>query len=148
MVRTLLRSLLIGMPMLALLLWPAGYRREALAAWMMSAVIALLYLLLARGRVRAAFCGLVLALIVYAALASATFGSIRGTGIYALFGAVFVAGILFGRGALVLTVIACVAVVGGLIVEINQAFEGTFEVRRADVVGRKAGEVGLWSASC
>ncbi len=124
-VRMLLRSLLIGMPLLALLLWPAGYRHEAVAAWTMSGVIALLYLMLARGRVRAAFCGLVLALIVYAVVATATFGSIRGTGIYALFGAVFVAGILFGRGALVLTVIACVISLGALIVAERSGFLGT-----------------------
>ena len=123
-VRMLLRSLLIGMPLLALLLWPAGYRHEAVASWTMSGVIALLYLMLARGRVRAAFCGLVLALIVYAVVATATFGSIRGTGIYALFGAVFVAGILFGRGALALTVIACVISLGGLIIAERSGYLG------------------------
>lgn len=114
-VRMLLVSCLVAFPALALLLPVAGFRREALAMWGMVAVVALLYLLLRRGHARGAFFGLVVALIAYAIAATLAYGSIRGAGIYALFGAVFVGGIFFGRGALLATVATCVMVLAGLI---------------------------------
>lgn len=115
-VRMLLLSCLAAFPVLALLLPVAGFRREALAMWVMVAVVALLYLSLRRGHARAAFFGLVVALIAYAIAATLAYGSIRGAGIYALFGAVFVGGIFFGRGALLATVATSLVALAGLIV--------------------------------
>ncbi len=114
-VRMLLLSCLAAFPVLALLLPLAGFRREAIAMWALVAIVALLYWLLRRGQARAAFFGLVVALIAYAIAATLIYGSIRGSGIYALFGAVFVGGIFFGRGALLATVAASIMVVAGLV---------------------------------
>ena len=115
-IRMLLVSLLCGLPILGVLLWPAGYRREALVIWVMIGLVGLLYFLLVRGRPRAAFCGLVATLIAYAVAATIIYGSVRGTGVYAFFGAVFVAGLLFTRSGLVATLLLSVLTLGGLIV--------------------------------
>ena len=169
-VRMLLRSLLIGMPMLALLLWPAGYRREALAAWIMSAVIACVAvvggLIVAErsGMLGATpdfsvgymqwinhavvFCllglnvGFVRSLVQGALARAEVERAERRRAEQALGDSEQLFGALFRDSPAALIVIRRD---DGLIVEINQAFEGTFEVRRAEVVGRKAGEVGLWS---
>ncbi len=115
MVRMLLLSCLVTFPVLALLLPMAGFRREALTMWGMVAVVGMLYVLLRRGHARGAFFGLVIALVAYAIAATLAYGSIRGAGIYALFGAVFVGGIFFGRGALLATVALSVMALAGLI---------------------------------
>lgn len=113
--RMLLLGCLIGLPVLGLLLPLAGLVVEAAAIWGAVLMFALLRLLLARGRVRAVFFGLVVTLLAYGVAATVIQGAVRGSTVYAFVGAVVVGGIFFGRAALVVTVCASVACVGALI---------------------------------
>ena len=122
--RMMLLSCLVGLPILGILLPVAGFVGEAVAIWGAVVMFALLYVLLRRGNSRAVFFGLVLTLLAYGVAATVIYGSIRGSNIYAFVGAVVVGGIFFGRGALVVTVAACVTCVGALIFAENAGWLG------------------------
>jgi len=77
--------------------------------------IALLVWAHTRGRDDLALAGLVVVLVAAAALFGIAMGSVRTVGTIALPGALVIAGIFLGLRALLLTFLACSAVVGGLI---------------------------------
>ncbi len=77
--------------------------------------IALLVWAHTRGRDDLALAGLVVVLVATAALFGIAMGSVRTVGTIALPGALVIAGIFLGQRALLLTFLACSAVVGGLI---------------------------------
>ncbi|HMN77231.1 MAG TPA: PAS domain S-box protein [Burkholderiaceae bacterium] len=84
--------------------------------------IVLLVLAHRKGRDRLAMGGLLVAMILAAALFGVSFGSVRSVGAMAFAGAIVVAGIFFDVRALVATLCVCSAVVGGLIAAQNMGW--------------------------
>ncbi|MBL8340212.1 MAG: PAS domain S-box protein [Rubrivivax sp.] len=118
--QAMLHTLLVLLPLLlALMIWQNALLAERVLVAALLVLVIALKLLYRRGRVHAVLVGLVLGLVLFGGGIGWVFGSVRSVGTLAFVGAIVVGGIFVGRRALLATLAASSAIIGGLVVAQN-----------------------------